>query len=189
MRVQMIVIAAILCISLAVGATTFNANINAGSGALDFSDVPSGLLVGMIDFSNSNAQWGVQDTFILNMDVAVVSAPNLGSGQTAYTSFLSLDVLNAGGVTFDSAVLTIMVYGSLANDVTQGLMYYSGDGGVTWNSQAAQIIDFGGVKVMQTTINHFSIWGGGGDDPTIPDPSIASIIGCGLLMLSRRFKG
>jgi hypothetical protein len=186
MRGQLILIAAIVCMSFAVGATIFDADIAAGSGVLDFSDVPSGLLVGNIEFTN--AQWGLVDTFVLSMDIAAVSAPDLGVGQTAYTSFLNLGVLSPVGLTFDSAILTIMIDECLCDVVVEGLMYYSDDGGVTWNAQTAQIVDIDGVKAIQTAISHFSIWGGGGDDPTIPDPSIASIIGCGMLMLGRRFK-
>ena len=190
MRVQLIVIAAILCMSFAVGATQYPVDILGGNnqyGPLDFSDVDAELLLGTLEFVG--AQWGIVDTFALTMDISVVENVQLSSGQAPYTKFLNFDITNSGAaVTFDSALLTLAVNGDIPDYVNEGVMYYSNDGGATWSSQAAMMIDFGDIRVMQATINNFSIWGGGGDDPTIPDPSIASIIGCGLLMLCRKFK-
>ena len=192
MRVQLIVIAAILCMSFAVGATDYSVAIQGGSnqyGAFDFSDVDPDLVLGTLEFVG--AQWGLVDTFDLAITIEALSDEevDLGEGLAAYTKFLSFDITNGGTpVTFDHALLTLGVGTSISDYVNDGLMYYSDDGGATWSSQAANVLTLGNIKVMQATITQFSIWGGGGDDPTIPDPSIASIIGCGLLMLSRKFK-
>jgi len=184
-------VVALLTISVAATAQNFNAAIENGQGTLEFGDPAGPILAGIVSFDDLS--FGATNSGLLEVHVEAIPAPDLGSGRP-YTQFVSIDVLNPGGVTFSDAVLTMMVDPSIAGLVdlgTNGTMYYNDGSGWTPHPIPAVVTDIGaGYKVMQVGgLDHFSDWGGWGDDPLIPDPSVASIIGCGLLLLCKRLKG
>ena len=181
-KTVLLVTSALLAISLGAHADIYTTEIQNGVGVLSFSG--QGILAGQIEFS-SITQGGVGN-FTLEMGISLIPTPDLGAG-TPYTAFVSFDVVTAN-VVFSDAILSMMVDPTIADYVTVGSMYRND--GTGWQEYGASVIQpLDGFTVMQATgVSSFSDWGGWGNDPIIPDPSIVSIIGCGLLLLSKKLK-
>ncbi len=174
-------IAVLMTISIGASCDIFSTTIENNAGTLDFGGGGSAILAGELIFPNIT--WGsVQGSWDLEVDVNVLSAPDLGIGM-AYTQFLSLNIQNAGGVSFDNATLTMLVIPEVSVGDSANLYFNDGSGWTLYPDSLLQNIG-GDVYVLQATgLNHLSEWGGWGDDPIIPDPATTSIIACGLLLL------
>lgn len=188
-----LLVVGLISISLTAGATSYFGDIVDGGGEVTFGDDGGPILWGNLEFPSGSAQWGQQTAFTMQVDVGLVAGPDLGPGVVPYTQFISLSTDPA--VTFSTAQLTLFVLADLFGEnswlsVGDSATIYTNDGSGWAPYAEAQVQELlgGDAYILTATIESFSDWGGIGDDPIIPDPSIVSIIGCGLLLLSRKLR-
>jgi hypothetical protein len=180
MKTKMLILVTTLVVSLsfAASAIIIPINISGGNGTVGFGGIFEA------NFNNFTIDGGLNGTLLL--EVYLVEAPELSNGDVIYTDFIHLGITNPVH-TFGTVDASLMILPSLSTYLGEGDSINIYRNGEVWTT--VQIDDTGdGLYATVTGITEFSIWGGGGDDPTIPDPATASIIGCGLLLMARKLK-
>ena len=180
MKTKVLVLITVLVLSLgfAASAIIIPIDISGGNGSVGFGGIFEA------NFNNFTIDGALDGTLLLQADI--VGAPTLSNGDIIYTDFIDLSITNPI-YTFGTVDATLKILPSLEPYLGEGDDINIYRNGEIWTT--VQIADTGdGLYASVTGITEFSIWGGGGDDPTIPDPATASIIGCGLLLMARKLK-
>lgn len=170
--------ALILSLSFAASAIVIPINISGGNGSIGFGGIFEA------NFNNFTVDGGPNGTLLL--EAYVVAPPVLPDGNIIYTDFIHLAIANPV-YTFGTVDASLKILPFLEQYLSVGDSIDVYRNGSVWTT--VQIEDTGsGLYATVSGITGFSVWGGGGNDPTIPDPATASIIGCGLLLMARKLK-